>query len=104
MAKTKLTAADEKFVRDFLVVTEEDFDANITHRRSNRFSGEEFEVDPITAKAIDFVYGVEEVFGNEIALKRISKNLTVGNALQKFDRARMLVLKLDTTAYMGILD
>lgn len=104
MAKTKLTPADEKFVRDFLNVTDEDFDATQTFTRSNRFSGEEFEVGPIEAKAIDFVYGVEEVFGNEVALKRISKNLTVGNAIQKFDRARMLVMKLDAVAYMGILD
>ena len=103
MKKPKLTAADEKFIKDFLNLDEKDFDTG-TIKRSNRFTGEEFEVSPIEARAIDFVYTVEGVFGNEAALKRISPNLTVGNAVQKFDRARMLVLKLNPSAYMGILD
>ncbi len=100
---TKLTEADNKFIRDFLNAKEEDFNAqNVI--RTNRFTGEDFEVSPIVAKAIDFVYTIEGAFGNESRLKRISSNLTVGNAVQKFDRARMLVMKMDSKAYMGILD
>jgi len=104
MAKKKLTPADEKFIAKFLNHNDSlDFDAkSIT--RSNRFTGEEFEVDPICAAAIDFVFKVESAFGNEARLKLISSALTLGNAVQSFDRARMLVLKLNPDAYMGILD
>ena len=29
---------------------------------------------------------------------------SIGDAIQKFDRARMIVLKMDSETYMGILD
>ena len=104
MAKTKLTPADEKFIAKFLNADGKlSFDAATITRR-NRFTGETFEVDPICAKAIDFVLAVESAFGSEVALKRIAPALTKGNAVQSFDRARMLVLKLNSEAYMGILD
>ena len=100
---TKLTEADNKFIRDFLNAKEEDFNAqNVI--RTNPFTDEEFEVSPIVAKAIDFVQVVEQSFGNESRLKRISQNLTIGNAVQKFDRARMLVMKMDSNAFMGIIN
>lgn len=104
MAKTKLTPADEKFIAKFLNPNcTINFDA-ATIKRSNRFTGKEYEVDPISAAAIDFVNKVEGAFGNEVTLKRISSALTLGNATQSFDRARMLVLKMNSEAYMGILD
>ena len=104
MAKSKLTPADEKFIAKFL--GEIDFDANKTHKRSNRFSGEEVEVDPISAAAIDFVYKVENALqrGNDEALQRINPNLKMSNAVSNFDRARMLVLKMNSEAYMMLLD
>lgn len=105
MAKTKLTPADEKFIAKFLNFNNQiDFDATKTFTRSNRFTGETFEVDPICAACIDFIFSVESAFGNEARLKRISPALTTGNAVQSFDRARMIVLKLSSEAYMGILD
>ena len=103
MAKTKLTPADEKFIAKFL--GEIDFDANKTHFRSNRFSGEKVEVDPICAAAIDFVYKVEDAMQkNDAALQRINPNLKMSNAVSNFDRARMLVLKMNSEAYMMLLD
>ena len=100
---TKLTEADNKFIRDFLNVTDDDFDARTVTCR-NRFSGEPCETSPIVAKMVKFVFDVEFAFENAPLLKQISKNLTVGNAIQKFDRARMLVLKMDSNAYMCLLD
>lgn len=104
MAKTKLTPADEKFIAKFL-----NFDNKIDFNagqiiRSNRFTGEAFEVDPISDAAISFVFKVEGAFHNEAALKRISPALTVGNAVQSFGRAKMIVLKMNPRAYMGLLD
>ncbi len=104
MAKTKLTPADEKFIAKFLNFDNK-IDFNVENIvRSNRFTGETFDVDPVSAAAIDFVFRVERAFHNEAALKRISPALTVGNAVQSFDRARMIVLKMDSRIYMGILD
>ena len=103
MAKPKLTPADEKFIAKFL--GEINFDATITHKRSNRFSGETVEVDPICAAAIDFVLKVEVAMQRgESALQRINANLKMSNAVSNFDRARMLVMKLDSNAYMTLLD
>jgi hypothetical protein len=105
MAKSKLTPADNKFIEKFLNFNKQiDFDATKTFTRRNRFSGETFEVDPVCAAAIDFVFAVESSFGNEARLKQISPALTAGNAIQSFDRARMIVMKLNSSAYMGILD
>ena len=103
MAKAKLTPADNKFIAKFL--GEIDFDANKTHFRSNRFTGEEVEVDPICAAAIDFVFKVESTMRkNDTALQKINVNLKMSNAISNFDRARMLVMKLNSKAYMTILD
>jgi hypothetical protein len=103
MAKAKLTPADEKFIAKFL--GEIDFDATKTHTRSNRFSGETVEVDPICAAAIDFVYKVERAMQlGDSALQRINPNLKMSNAVSNFDRARMLVMKMDSNAYMTLLD
>jgi len=105
MAKSKLTPADNKFIAKFLNFDNKiDFDAKKTYIRCNRFTGEEFEVDPVCAAAIDFVFAVESSFNSESMLKQISPALTVGNAVQSFDRARMIVLKMNSSAYMGILD
>ena len=106
MAKSKLTPADEKFIAKFLNSKNElNFDAKIVLKRSNRFTGEEVEVDPICAAAIDFVMELEVAMQRgESALQRINPNLKMSNAVSNFDRARMLVLKLDSMAYSVILD
>jgi hypothetical protein len=106
MAKAKLTPADEKFIAKFLNANNElDFDANIVHKRSNIYTGETVEVDPICAAAIDFVLKVQAaMYKGESALQKISPHLKMSNAVSNFDRARYLVLKLDSKAYMTLLD
>lgn len=105
MAKSKLTPADNKFIAKFLNPNGElNFDATPTYKRQNRFTGETFEVDPICAAAIDFVFKIEPYLQNAAALQRINPNLKPSNAISNFDRARYLVLKLDQKAYSGIID
>ena len=103
MAKAKLSPADEKFIAKFFPNL--DFDASKTFTRSNPFSGEIIEVDPICAAAIDFVFKLQSAMGrNERAVKAVHPELKISNAVMNFDRARMLVLKLNSKAYMTILD
>ena len=105
MAKEKITPADNKFLDKFLGgVSERDFNGATT--RSNRFTGEAFEVGHIEARALDFIFALEPLIGsfNEAGMKRLNPNLKSSNAIQAFDRARMLVLKFSPEAYMGILD
>ena len=103
MAKQKLTDADKKFILKFFGVV--DFDAkDIT--RSNRFSGSSVSVDPVFAKCYDFVMKLESAMGsrNERQLTAIHPELKMTNAVQNFDRARMIALKMDADAYMELLD
>ena len=103
MAKPKLSPADEKFIAKFFPNL--NFDANKTFTRSNPFSGETVEVDPICAAAIDFVFKLQNAMQrNEAAVKAVHPELKMSNAVMNFDRARMLVLKLNSKAYMTILD
>lgn len=105
MAKKKLTPADEKFIAKFLNADGKlDFDAE-TITRSNPFTGDSAIVDPICAAAIDFVFKVERAMRYGAgALMQINPELKPSNAVMNFDRARMLVLKLDSFAYNTILD
>jgi len=104
MAKTKLTSADEKFIQNFI-----NFDGKLNFGtdpifRKNEYSEEEFEVCPICAACIDFVREVEGAFQSESTLKSISPALTLGNAVQSFDRARYIIMKMNPAAYYGIID
>jgi hypothetical protein len=100
----KLTPADEKFIAKFLNADGQ-LDPKVKTRRSNRFSGETVEVDQVCAAAIDFVYKVEEAMHkSEAALQTIHPDLKRSNMVSNFDRARMIVMKLDAKAYMKILD
>jgi hypothetical protein len=105
MAKTKekLTEADKKFITKFF--GEVDFDATDITRR-NRFSGVQISVDPVFAKCFDFILALEEAMVNrsEAQMKKISPELKMTNAVQNFDRARMIALKMDSNAYMELLD
>ena len=99
----KLTPADNKFIEKFL----KEKTANMADPqiRSNRFTGQMVEVEPIVAAAIDFVYAVEGAMQRgDAALQRINPNLKMTNAVSNFDRARMLVMKLNSKAYSTILD
>lgn len=103
MAKEKLTPADKKFIAKFF--GEVDFDAKDITRR-NRFSGVEISVDPVFAKCFDFVLKLEGamISHNENQLKAIHPELKMTNAVSNFDRARMIALKMDSNAYMELLD
>lgn len=104
MATKKPSKGQINFAKDFLGLTEEDLaKTEKTEVRSNWLSGKSVAVTPAVAKAIDFVYKLQIAFdkGN---VTSVHPKLTRGNAVQKFDTARMLVLALDSGAYMDILD
>ena len=104
MAKKKLTPADEKFIAKFLNVDGKlDFDAK-TITRKNKHTEVEVEVDPISAVAIDFALQLEEAIALDKGFNEINPHLKRTNAIQTFDRTRMLVLKLNPKAYMALLD
>jgi hypothetical protein len=103
MAKEKLTEADKKFITKFFG----EVDSNATNiTRSNRFGGSPVSVDPVFAKCYDFIMKVEQALNSqsEAQLKAISPELKMTNAVQNFDRARMIALKMDSNAYMELLD
>jgi len=95
-------AADKKFVEQFFDVKE--FYSDKKELRSNPFFGGAIEVDKGVAMLIDFIFDVESKMQNPIALKAINEKLTPRNVVSKFDRARYLVLALDSKAYSAILD
>ncbi|GIV43914.1 MAG: hypothetical protein KatS3mg035_1037 [Bacteroidia bacterium] len=105
MAKTKekLTPADKKFILKFF--GEVDFDAKTITRR-NPISGEEVEVDPIFALMFDFIMKVQRAIyiQSNVELQKIHPALKITNAVMNFDRARMIALKMDSKAYMALLD
>jgi hypothetical protein len=106
MAKEKLTPADNKFIEKFLNRDGKlNFDAGVTFKRRNSYSGAEVEVDPICAAAIDFILKVEVAMQcSENALKAVHPDLKMSNAVSNFDRARYIVMKLDGKAYSALLD
>jgi hypothetical protein len=103
MAKEKLTPADKKFILKFFG----EFDFGATDiKRTNRFSGVEVSVDPVFAKCFDFIMSLERAMINrsEQQMQTIHPALKLTNAIQNFDRARMIALKMDVHAYMELLD
>jgi hypothetical protein len=103
MAKEKLTPADKKFIAKFF--GDVDFDAKqIT--RSNRFSGETTEVDPVFALMYDFIMKLEAAINrrSDAAVQSVHPELKMTNAIMNFDRARMIAMKMDSNAYMELLD
>jgi len=104
--KEKANEADRKFMKQFFEFSKKDFDAIEIYRR-NPFTRQSFEVGPIVAKCIDFVLELEPLI-NEQKLDLIQVKYptikSIGGAIQKFDRARYLILKLDSNVYMNILD
>ena len=101
--KEKLTEADKKFITKFFGSV--DFDARgIT--RTNRFSDCTVNVDPVFAKCFDFIMNLEGamITRSENKIKAVHPELRLTNAVQNFDRARMIALKMDSGAYMELLD
>jgi len=106
MAKEKANVADKKFMTAFFNFTEKDSDTTPI-LKENPFSGQVFEVDPICAKCIDFVQELEPLINGQrldLIQAKYPSIKSIGGAIQKFDRARYLVLKLDSSVYMNILD
>ncbi len=103
MKKEKLTEADKKFINKFF--GEVDFNATDI-KRSNVFGGGQISVDPVFAKCFDFIMKVEQAINsqNEKKLQAIHAELKMTNAVSNFDRARMIALKMDSNAYMELLD
>jgi hypothetical protein len=99
----KLTAADNKFIAEFLDGKNIDFSTEKIVRR-NRFTGEEAELCPIAAAAHDFAFRVEPYLFNDVMLRQIHPKLTSKNSVSKFDRARYIVAKLNPKAYMALID
>lgn len=106
MTKAKLTPADNKFIEKFLNRNGKlNFDADVTFKRKNAYTGVEVEVDPICAVAVDFILKVEVAMQyGDTALKAIHPDLKMSNAVSNFDRARYIVMKLDRKAYSALLD
>lgn len=103
MAKEKLTEADKKFITKFFG----DVDFNATDiKRTNRFTGSSISVDPVFAKCFDLIMNIEVALSlrSESKLKAIHSELKMTNAVSNFDRARMIALKMDSSAYMELLD
>lgn len=67
---------------------------------ANRFTGVTVTVDGVVAALIGFVYAASE--SAEMFGRMIYGNSSV--AVQDFDRARYLVMKLDSSAYYEVLD
>ena len=102
----KLTEADRKFLVNKLGLFEADStdlkSEEKKHTRENRFSGERVAVTAVVAKLIDLVYGISEEAETNTPFSH--PGVTRANCVQYLDRARGIVLKLDSGAYMSILD
>lgn len=103
MAKEKLTAADKKFIKEFLNGDNLDFSIKTITRR-NPYSGEAAELDPVSAAAYDFVKKIEPILYAADALKKVHPKLKPSNSVSYFDRARYIVSKMSHDAYMTLLD
>jgi len=105
--KLKLKTADQKFLDDVLQLSKEVQESEVKVIRRNRFGGRDILVHQVVAKCIDFVYEMQELMDSR-NLKAIQTKYpaikSLGGAVQKFDRARYLVLAVDRTAYSEILD
>jgi len=102
MVKSKLTPADEKFIKEFLPAG---LDENKKVIRVNSFSGETAELGEVSAAAHDFVKKLECAMEyGENAMARVNPKIKQTNAVSLFDRARYIVMKLDSKAYSTLLD
>lgn len=98
----KLTPAQVKWIEKFLG------NASTTETTvvRNRFSGSPSTVTKQFAAAYYMIMELEIAMNRNSAayLKNIHPDLKMTNAVQNFDRARMVCLALDSEAYMNLLD
>jgi len=107
MKVLKLSPADQRFIEKFFTGADTNLNAQKNEIAVNRFSGESVTVTPLVNQLIKFVYSLSEAFdkGNtDTNVQRVHKDLKATNSIMNYDRARMLVLKLDSAAYSTILD
>ena len=101
----KVTKADIKFLEEYI------YDINRDMEFGNVFSEETVTTRGYLAGLIKFVfdlsacnenYGLTPIFKD--ALSIIHEKLTPRNWVSKFDRARYLILKLDSEIYRKLID
>lgn len=101
----KVTPADKKFVEQHLskvIENLEKSEANWKSEVRNPFSGESIEANPLEKSIVLFV---QELSYNEFSPAVLAKyGISQGSAVQKFDRARYLLLKINQSMYSAILD
>jgi len=105
-AAKKVTDADRKFIHAHLssaLIEQENVQLALGEVSvTNPFTGTKVVATPLVTSLVKMVQELSYNEFGEHTLKHY--NLTRGNAVQKFDRARMLALKIDSNTYMQILD
>ena len=92
-----VTPADKKFIEKLVPNFEESRTIAV-----NTFSRERFETNPLIGNLITFIQNMEY---SDFSAEYLKKwNLSSGQGVQAFDRARMLVLKLDAGIYSNVID
>ena len=94
----KLTDADHKFITT--IIADKIPDDNVTI--SNPWSGDSKEVDPLLGTLVNMIYDLSDNGLNDASCSRWG--ISPSGAVPKFDRARMLVLKIDKDVYYDFLD
>jgi hypothetical protein len=99
-----VTEADRKFVKEHIEPTA---DSSLKKVRNN-FTRQEAETTPLLANLVHFVLDVYEGYLMHSGWKGVSQlkryGISEGKGQQCFDRARMLILKLDRNIYYDFID
>ena len=94
----KVTDADRKFVEKIIA---KHIDPTATRIR-NPLSQWEGNCTPLISALVVFIYTLDLDNFSERSLNKYG--VSKGGKIQAFDRARMLVLKLDIEVYMNVVD
>jgi len=99
----KITAADDKFIAAYLASQIQAIEkSGDTSQVRNPFTGESLDANPLEKSIVDFV---QDLSYNEFHPTILAKyNVSRGSAIQTFDRARYLLLKINQSMYSAILD
>lgn len=92
-----VTPADKKFIEKLV--------PNFNEKNTiavNPFSRKRFETTPLVANLVTFIHDLEY---SEFSVEYLKLwGLSSGQGVQAFDRARMLILKLDPSIYSNVID
>jgi hypothetical protein len=98
LKKNKLiTKADIKFIEEYILEQGD-------YKTFEGLRGENITCTGFLAGLIKFVFDIEPYLADNMRLQMYHDKLTKKNAINKFDRARHLILKLDSHAYMTLID